>query len=271
MKWRHGKRVGVLLGVFIALGVAPMAGAAPAISQGYDTSENLSLGTLVSVKDNSKEIEKAEPDSSKLLVGIVGEDTLVELSNGRDQVQIISSGVADVLVSTVNGDIEVGDKIAVSPIAGVGMKAASSTYIVGTAQTPFSEARGVKEVEITNKAGTTEKAKVGLISVQIAVGYYEHTEENKSILPTFILELARAVSGRTDVSPVRVFVALIVLLVGVLVIAVLVYTSVGSSIISIGRNPLAAGAVHKSLLEVILLAIGVLLFVLVGIYLVLIL
>lgn len=270
--WRYGGFFSVLAVVVAAFVLAPLAAAAPSISQGYSTSEDLPRGTLVSVKTDSSQVEKAKPDTSKQLVGIVGKDTLVELSDGKgEQVQVVSTGVAEVLVSNVNGDVEVGDKITVSPIAGVGMKAESSGYIVGTAQSDFGDASDVKEVELTTKTGDKQKVKVGIMSVQIGVGYYEHTEENKSFLPAFILEIAKSVSGRSDVSPIRVLVSLIVLIVGVLVIAVLVYTSVGSSIISIGRNPLAAGAVHKSLLEVILLAVGVLLFVLVGIYLVLVL
>lgn len=272
MRLRHGIAIGVLAVMVFGTIFSSFAIAAPSISQGYSTSEALPQGTLVSVKTDSSQVEKAKPDTSKQLVGIVGKDTLVELSDGKgEQVQVISTGVADVLVSNVNGDVEVGDKITVSPIAGVGMKAESSGYIVGTAQSTFSEASDVKEVELTTKAGDKQKVKVGMMTVQIGVGHYEHTEENKSFLPAFILEIAQSVSGRNDVSPIRVLVSLIVLIVGVLVIAVLVYTSVGSSIISIGRNPLAAGAVHKSLLEVILLAVGVLLFVLVGIYLVLVL
>lgn len=271
MRLRHGIAIGVLGVVVFGAVFSSFAGAAPAISQGYNTSEELPRGTLVSAKDGSTEVQKATTDTSEQLVGVVGGETLVELSNGNDQVQVISSGTAEVLVANINGDVEVGDRITVSPLGGVGMKAESSGYIVGTAQDAFKDATEVKEVEITAKSGAKEKVKVGLVTVQVGVGYYEHTDENKSILPAFILEIAKVVSGRSDVSPIRVFVALIVLIVGVLVIAVLVYTSVGSSIISIGRNPLAAGAVHKSLLEVILLAVGVLLFVLVGIYLVLVL
>ncbi|MGK2896152.1 MAG: hypothetical protein ACSLEY_00920 [Candidatus Saccharimonadales bacterium] len=271
MKWRHGTSIGVLAVIAFATVFAPFVSATPAISQGYNAREDLPRGTLVSVEEDSTEVGKARLDTSKQLVGIVGRDTLVELSNSAGQVQVISSGVADVMVSDINGGIEVGDKITVSPIAGVGMKAESSGYIVGTAQMTFKDAVDIKEVEITTKSGTKENVKIGLVRVQIGVGYYEHIDANKSILPTFIIEIAKLVSGRNEVSPIRVFVALIVLIVGVLVVAVLVYSSVGSSIISIGRNPLAAGAVHKSLLEVILLAIGVLLFVLVGVYLVLIL
>jgi len=67
-----------------------------------------------------------------------------------------------------------------------------------------------------------------------------------------------------------VLLAVIVLLLAFISIAVLLYSAVKSSIISIGRNPLSEGAVRKSLLQVGLTIIGILLITLITIYLILI-
>jgi len=93
-------------------------------------------------------------------------------------------------------------------------------------------------------------------------------DDEKSILPQFLINIAKSVAGR-DVSVARVLIALLVLLAGIGSIAVVLYSSVRSSILSIGRNPLAASAVHKSLLEVSLLALGILLVMLGAVYLIL--
>jgi hypothetical protein len=56
---------------------------------------------------------------------------------------------------------------------------------------------------------------------------------------------------------------------GILVIGTLVYASVRSSIVSIGRNPLAARSINRSLFEVSGMAVGILLAMLIAVYLIL--
>jgi hypothetical protein len=53
------------------------------------------------------------------------------------------------------------------------------------------------------------------------------------------------------------------------IVGILLYSAVRSSIISIGRNPLSEQAVHKSLFEVGLAIVGVLIFTVIVIYLIL--
>ncbi len=250
-----------------------IAGAQAAISQSFTIKDSVVPGAILSLESNEKNmVKQASLKTLDELLGVAGEGSLVELS--RDgiqdkQVQVVTSGVTEVLVSDVNGLVNVGDKVTISPVNGVGMKAVKNGYVVGTAQAAFTDASSVTEQVISDKNGHERKVKIGLLPVQINVSYYEPSENvNKSVLPAFLLDMASTIAGK-DVSPVRVIAALVVLLAGVGAIAALLFSSVRSSIISIGRNPLAASAVHKSLFEVALFAIGILLMMLAGVYLIL--
>lgn len=247
----------------------PFAQAQASISQGFNTDEDLAPGTIVSQKKGEGTVESATSDDSTSLIGVASSQSLIELSSGTKQTQVVTSGTTKALVSDINGDIHAGDKITISPIAGIGMKAVQSSYVIGTAVADFSEAKDVSTRQIADKNGKENMVKIGSIPVQVNVSYYENIDVNKSILPEFILNLARSVAGR-EVSVLRIMAALIVLVVGIISIGILLYSSVRSSIISIGRNPLASAAVNKSLLQVAFLALGVLLIMLSAVYLILI-
>lgn len=242
---------------------------AAAISQGFLTSEtNVTVGALMSLKPGSSNtVELANVDRADRLVGAVGDNTLLELGDQSENVQVVTSGVAEVLVSDAGGQISAGDKITSSPIEGIGMKATNSVQVVGTAQA------GLSSVETQTKTvaaadGSQITVKIGKIPVQINVTFYLAPDDKSSFLPVFLQDFANAVSGK-EVSPVRVMIAALILLLAFISIAVLLYSTVKSSIISIGRNPLSEKAVRKSIFQIGGTVIGILLLTLITIYLIL--
>src|SRR6266550_4166741 len=222
--------------VFIRLcSFAPLQAAdTAAISQGFKTNaKDLATGALVSLQsDNQSTIELAHTERVNQLIGVVGDTPLVELSNNDKEIQVVISGTAQALVSDINGDIKSGDKITASPISGIGMKATSSGLVVGTAQADFSTVQRTDQI-VNDKKGEPKTVKAGRLPLQVNVTYYAAPEDKYSFLPPFLQALANAVAGK-DVSPVRVLVSTLVLLFGFVSIAVLLYSSTRSSIISIG-------------------------------------
>lgn len=259
----------IVAAVFVSIVPAHAQGNS-SISQGFQTKDaNISSAALVGIeKDNSNTIELSTTSNKDRLVGVVGDKPLIELSGGASGVQVVTSGLTLALVSDINGKVVNGDKITASPIEGIGMKATESTMVVGTAQGDLSSVE-TETREITTKNGTKQKVKIGLLPVQVSVAYYTVPEgAGSSFVPSFLQELANSVSGR-NVSPVRVLVAALILLLLFISVTVLLYSAVRSSIISIGRNPLSESAVRKSLLEVGLTVAAVLVFATLVIYLVL--
>lgn len=217
-------------------------------------------------QESDNAVELANTDRVNELVGVIGENSLLEFTSDDKEVKVVTSGVASVLVSDLNGEIKAGDKVTASPIDGVGMKASDSAQIVGTAQVDFDPGNAASRT-ITDKEGKSQTVRIGLVAAQINVTYFV-PQDDTSFLPSFLQNFANSIGGR-EVSPVRVIVSAILLLIGLISIAVLLYSSVHSSIISIGRNPLSERAVNKSLLEVGLVTIGILLVTLIAVYLIL--
>ena len=248
--------------LLIAQGVA-------AIAQGFKTTEtNLTAGALMSLKTGSTNtVELANTDRAERLVGIYGNDTLLELGDDSENIQVVTSGVTMAIVSDANGPVNAGDKITASPIAGVGMKAVSSVQVVGTAQSNLSSAETqTKTVQAAD--GSQIEVKIGQIPVQVNVTFYVSPDNKASFLPSFLQDFANSVSGK-EVSPVRVILAALILTLAFLSIAVLLYSTVKSSIISIGRNPLSEKAVRKSIFQIGFTVVGILLLTLITIYLIL--
>lgn len=242
---------------------------AAAISQGFLTSEtNVTTGALMTMKTGSTNtVELANAVRAGRLIGVVGDNTLLELGDQSENVQVVTSGVAQVLVSDANGSVNAGDKITASPIEGIGMKATTSVQVVGIAQASLSSVQAQSRT-VQGADGSPVQVKIGKIPVQVNVTFYLAPEDKQSFMPVFLQDFANAVSGR-EVSPVRVMIAALILVLAFVSIAVLLYSTVKSSIISIGRNPLSEKAVRKSIFQIGGTVVGILLLTLITIYLIL--
>lgn len=265
--WLLGLLIASIVGLFGSATVE--AESTAAISQGFKTTEtDLAAGALVSLTSGSQNtIQLSNTDRVNQLIGVIGDRPLIELSNNDKEAQVVISGTTLTLVSDINGDIKTGDKITASPINGIGMKANASSLVVGTAQSDLGAVTTTQKT-VNDKRGQPQTVKIGAVPVQINVTYYVAPQDKNAFLPPFLQSLANSVAGK-EVSAVRVLIASIVLVFGFISIAVLLYSSIRSSIISIGRNPLSEGAVRKSLFEVGATSLGILLVMLIAIYLVL--
>lgn len=243
-----------------------------AIAQQFQAKDaDVTIASLVNIaKDNPNYVILSDAEHVDQLIGVVSSKPLIELSEegGRVGVQVVSNGTTLTLVSDLNGKITTGDKITASPIAGVGMKAIESTVVVGTAQASLDSVE-LETREVTDKVGKKQYVKIGLIPVQVGVAFYSpHAQKQSAFVPPFLQTLANQVTGK-DVSPIRVLIAALVLLLLFISVTVLLYSSVRSSIISIGRNPLSESAVRKSLFQVGITVFAVLIFAAAIVYLVL--
>lgn len=261
---------GLIVAAFVL--TAPVISlAATVISQGYQSSEPLSVGSIVSLdKDASNSIKASKIDNVDSLFGVVvsANSTLLALtSEQKNQVQVASSGVVQTIVSDINGKVRAGDLITASPMSGVGMKATSNTRVVGSAQADLANSSGKSTQSYTDQSGQKVQAELGVIPVLINVSYY-FKEPEKTVIPTLIQNVANTIAGK-KVSPLPIIISLVIALVGMAGTISLIYSAIRSSIISVGRNPLAQSAVYRSLLQVIALTTGVIAIALGAIYLIL--
>jgi hypothetical protein len=262
-------RILILLFALIWLG-SGIAAAAGAISQGFTTSESNSVvGSVMDLKSGEQNVaELASSERVDQLLGVVGNNSLVELGGGNKQIQVVTSGLTPAIVSDINGAIKTGDKITASPIGGVGMKATQSTTVVGTAQADLSSAN-TTEKTVQDKTGKSVTVLIGTIPVQVNVTYYVATQDKLSpLVPSFMQSLSNSIAGH-NVPALRVLIGFLALVFGFITVGVMLYSAVRSGLIAIGRNPMAQSALRKGLLQVVITAVGILLLTVLVIYVIL--
>lgn len=239
---------GVGLMCLVVLGFAPAGASSANISRSYQGSGDIVNGSVVSLDPKRSDyVQPANTTNGPRLLGVAvaSDDSLLAVDSTPGDVQVATSGSASVLVSDLGGDIKVGDQISVSPFNGVGMKAAVGSRVLGLAQTTFDKnVTGASRRTVTDKSGKQSQISVGFARVTIAVGgnANDPAYENLNDLQRF----ARSITGRTVSTP-RIIISLVVVAVSLLALITLVYASIYSSIISIGRNPLAKYAVFRTL------------------------
>ena len=240
-----------------------------AVSQGFQGSasdNSIVGGAIVSLKSgNSSVVTGADTQNANSMIGVVNTKATLALSASSSQVPVVIAGTTPVLVSDINGAVQTGDKITASPITGVGMKATTDAEVVGIAQQNF-DAGAARGQAVTDRSGAAHTVHIGAITAQISVAYYIAPSNN--ILPPFLQNLANSIAGK-PVSVVRILVACVLLLLASIGIFILLYTSIHSGIISIGRNPLAAHAINRGLATVGLTTLLILAFALVATYIIL--
>lgn len=249
-------RIGLKLAAGVVLAVALGSTAKAVLSQSYPAGSTLPAGTLVVLNTQSGQVEQADPNNVDRLFGVVVPTVSAggNSSTPTGQVQVATSGEADMFVTNAAGAIHIGDYLTASPISGVAQLAgAANVRVIGTAQANFSgSGSGVTNQTLSAAVagGHQKQVAIGQIPVAINTTNYTPTAGRAPYaVPNWLQSLANATAGKA-VSPLRVIVAMIVLVLGLLCITVLLYSAIRSSLISIGRNPLSKGSILRGLAQV---------------------
>jgi hypothetical protein len=236
----------------LVLGLAPASASSANISKSYQSDGSITNGSLVSLDPKrSNYVQPANTDNGARLFGVAvaSNESLLAVDATPGAVQVATSGNATTLVSDVGGNVGVGDQISVSPFNGVGMKAPSGARVIGLAQTAFSKTTsGASMQTVSDRNGKQHQVAVGFVRINIAIGTSSADAQLENL--NGLQRLTRSITGHT-VSTVRAAISLVVVIVSLLALITLVYASIYSSIISIGRNPLAKYAVFRTLGSVV--------------------
>lgn len=268
--FRGLKRIWLLPGLFVALSLPLTAHALTTISQGYSTTDKLAVGSIVSLKKNSTdEVVGASTSTVNNILGVIINDgnSLLTLRSGqKNQVQVATSGTTSVLVTDVNGDIKQGDPITASPVKGVGMKATRNAKIVGIAQGDATVTDKHKQT-YTDASGKKHSIALGDVPVLVNVSYY-YAQPEKTIIPPAIQNIANALAGKR-VETLPIIISAAIFIIALIVVVSIIYSMIRSSIISVGRNPMAQSAVYRDVIQLSALVLGILAVAVIAIYLIL--
>lgn len=252
--------------------VAPVA--AQSLAQAYQVSGSVQKGMIVML--DPKDSEKVRPltnkkDNAMHGVVVAANETVLSLGNEANvsQVYVANKGKYDVLVSTQNGTIRSGDLVSISSLDGVGMKADSGqSVILGRALADYDGTRNVSgTAELATSTGRKQVA-IGLLYVDIGVSHNPLAGSSGSPIPTFMKKAGESIAGK-PVSAMRLYLALGVLIATTFMTGSLLYGGVRTSLVSIGRNPLARSRILKGLLQVLFMSLIIFSFGVFAIYLLL--
>jgi hypothetical protein len=262
----------ILFVVFVARAMAQD------VAQGYLSDTSLQLGMVVEQKPGDpSRVQPLGQKSEANMLGVVvaPNDAPVSLSNneGKNQVYVATYGQYDVLVSSQNGTINVGDTIAISALDGVGMKSDDSrASILGKAIESFDGKGKVQSTaQLKTSLGGTQTVAIGRIAVDVNVAHnpaYNPPVTTPDGVPNFLAEAAQIVTNK-PVGALRIYSSLAILVVTVIISGILLYSGVRTSMIAIGRNPLAKRSILRNLLQVVLIGMIILIIGLIAVYLLL--
>lgn len=247
----------VLVLLLFTVSTVPALAVQATVSHAYSSNAAIPAGSLVSLSVGKKGfVQPANISNATSLVGVVvgNNDSVLAINPGSyNSVQVVTSGTADVLASTINGAIKPGDQIAASAFNGIGVRARSGDKIIGLAQTSLTDASTpVTHQTVTDKKGNKHQVSIGYARVSIAVGI---AASKNSAVSNFLGKLAQGIAGH-PVSLARVYLSAAIGILAALAIITLVYASIFGGIIAIGRNPLAKTAIMRSVTSVFVMVLA---------------
>ena len=247
---------------------------AQSVTQGYKSDTLLQNGMIVGL--DPKDVTKVEPINSgqyNLLHGVVvnPSNSIILIGNNSTNVYVSTSGRVSVMVNDQNGNINPGDYVALSSVSGIGDKAIlTDPLVLGKSVSAFNatdSAQQIGTVTVKDSTGKTSSLHIGYVTIDIAIGKNPLIVTDNS-LPSILSRASNLVAGKM-VSPVRVYVSILVLAITAFVSGSLIYGGVRSSMISIGRNPLSKKVITRSLTQVVIVSLLVFLSGVFGVYLLL--
>lgn len=262
------------LGLFV-FGLIFIPASAQNVTQGYKTDQAIQKGMIVGLdeRDGAKVNALTRTKAADMLgVVVASSDSPVSLSSptGEQQVFVATYGQYDVLVSTQNGAIAVGDYITISALTGVGMKADNTQeMVVGKAVAAFDGRQHAESTHTLSTSSGQKQIQLGRIKVDISVAHNPlYATQKAENVPKFLNDAVEMVTDR-PISASRIYASLAILLLTLFVAGGILYAGVRSGMVAIGRNPLAKHSILRNLIQVTIMSLIVFVIGLFAVYLLL--
>lgn len=204
--------------------------------------DNIKNGNIISSDESGYALSSIPYDP--LVIGVVSTNPAVSLDiEGADEnaYPVVSSGNVEVNVSTINGDIKVGDFIASSNIPGVGMKASQAGYILGRALDPYTAA---------------SSDQIGQINIALNLHYSYSTQKTPSNLKD-ILSLSMLATYESPSAVFKYIVAGVVILLSFILGVVSFGRVANTGVEALGRNPLAGKMIQFGIILNVLITLSI--------------
>lgn len=259
-----------LAGIGLAV-LAALPAVAQNVTQGYQADGDLQNGMVVRLKKGSATTVQALSQQSETdMLGLVvapGDATVSLSGPNTSQVYVATFGQYPALVTTQNGPISAGDRLVISSVGGISMKADTKHQVlIGKALQSFTDGSNAEgHVKLSN--GQT--AAVGRIMVDIGVTRNPtYSGDVAPGVPHVLVNIARAITDK-PLTALRLYGCVAVLFLSFVVAGGVLYAGIRTGMTSIGRNPLAKKSILRNLITVTLMALVVVFVGLIAVYLLL--
>jgi F0F1-type ATP synthase membrane subunit c/vacuolar-type H+-ATPase subunit K len=224
----------------------------------YVLDKSVRTGMLVSLTQNKEVVEPSSDKNMSTVVGVVG-SAQTDFDVSKDQISVQTDGVVDTLVSTITGDVKVGDHVGPSSIVGFGAKVEKSGWAVGIAQESLdASSKGAVKSTVTDSAGVKHDVYVATIPVSVHVVYFNAQQQTiTEAIPNRIQSLADSIAGKR-VSQVAIVLGFLLLLAGFVIAGIIVNAAVRNGLQSIARQPLARQEIIRQMIRSFTMAIVIL-------------
>lgn len=241
--------------------IVALPNVATAASQSYNVLNNsVQPGMLVSLTSNADVIEPATDKNANLLNGIATSG-ITDINQQPGQVNVENDGKVTALVSTLNGDVNVGDRISPSSISGVGSKLKANGWVVGVAQASLNaKTSGAVASTVTDAKGGKHNVVIARIPLVVRISYYgaastpANSAATSTVVPSSLQAAADSLAGK-HASLVGVLLSFLLLAIGVFLAGQIITSAVRSAFAAIARQPLSKAVVIRLVARAIAIAI----------------
>ena len=206
-----------------------------AVNVEINEEETPAPGTIISGSETGYIISPKEYDSG--IYGVVTETPAITLESTTDNTltPVVFSGQTKVLVTTINGEIKKNDLITSSATPGIGMKAVSNGFVLGTALEDYSG------------------KDVGTVLINVSPHYYDTADSSYSNNLFHLLSTARESAFLTPLEALRYLLAALVAVFAFIIGFIYFGRVAQRGVEAVGRNPLAGRFIEFSVVLNVLL------------------
>jgi len=251
----------VTLLISVTCAATPAAAASKTTSENVIQSYNAGPTVLTSMlvelnpKDKSTVIPLTNTDIGNMLGVVIPTSSATIVLTPQyvptQQVLVVPSGNYNTLVSNQDGPIKTGDYLTVSALPGIAMKANSNDpLIIGRAMASFNGTNSANVISLKNAQDSNLKVSVGQIAADVQLAPDPLYLKNSNSILVFLTRAEYNVTNK-PVSPARTYLCGLVFLATILVTVVILYTGTRTSIVAVGRNPLASSKISRSMIKTI--------------------
>lgn len=216
------------------------------------TGDGVENGDIISFNRGLNIYQQSETDEDERIFGVVNEEPVIVFRVTGNDFPIIQNGEVMVNVTTLNGDISIGDEITTSLISGKGKKfSGGKGFVLGTALEPLNNELSDNTIIYDGKEIVT-----GKILVLLSIGPSVDAVSESLISSTIFLKNEGEVE--TGIETAFRYMTAAIFTVGTLIIVFKTFgPNMGKGIVSVGRNPLAKNSIQAMVIFNFVLIISI--------------